>query len=117
MNKDLILESGAKATLKLLVFVSDIGPDFNLKASKVFYGPQIRRFKYTQQCEGAIQVECRTAEVSVPPGIKNGNRKGLPQRATTRDCPYIKFLAKLSACHFHFSLVYTECTDAGENKN
>ncbi len=41
----LILESGAKATLKMLVLVSDIGPDFNLKASKVFYGPQIRRFK------------------------------------------------------------------------
>ncbi|GEM_PF-2368920 len=31
MNKDLILESGAKATLKLLVLVSDIGPGFNLK--------------------------------------------------------------------------------------
>jgi len=26
-------------------YVSDIGPVFNLKASKVFYGPQIRRFQ------------------------------------------------------------------------
>ncbi len=41
MSKDLILESAAKTTQKLRVLVSNIGPYFNLKSSKVFYGPQI----------------------------------------------------------------------------
>jgi len=48
MSKDLILESGAKTIKKLWVLVSDIGPYFNLKTSEVFYGPQIRLFKYSQ---------------------------------------------------------------------
>ncbi|OQY55067.1 MAG: hypothetical protein DRR08_03050 [Candidatus Parabeggiatoa sp. nov. 2] len=40
------MESDAKTIQYVLV--SDIGPGFNLKASKVFYGPQIRRFQIHQ---------------------------------------------------------------------